>query len=174
MFSQYFNNERGSTLILVFVTMITLMMAAGWMALQTRTATKVVASEKNFQQTLNLADGALDLAIYTLRNRNRPSPDTLTWNPLKQSGQNSKLNTPYDYMQGEQISLSDAIDDIKFESEVYWLGYSDEAPPGFQIDQASSLKSHTLQYECSGKSELVSQINNIPSHISALLLISSF
>ncbi len=168
-------NEDGSTLVLVFIMMITLILAAGWLALEAKTDTKIVASEKNYTQTLNLADGALDLAVYTLRNKYRPSIDDLTWNPLKQSGNdNSKMYTPYDYLEGSPVTLSDTIHNISFESQVYWLGYSDEAPPGFQIDAAGSHKSYTWQYECAGESQLVSALHDFPAHISALLLIVSY
>ena len=110
------NSENGSALMLVLILMMSLLLVAGWLSSQTQTDTKIVNAIKNYSKTFQLADGALELAVYVLRNKYRPSNESVSWNPVKQVADAGKVSVPLSYINmSTAASLEESYDKIDFE-----------------------------------------------------------
>ena len=172
-------NEKGSALILVLIFMMTLILVAGWLSTQTQTDTKIVTTIKNNSKTFNVADGALQLAIYVLRNKYRPSNESVSWNPVKHSGAGSQVAMPtqYSYINmANEATLQNSDDTIGFDPQIYWLDYTSTPPPGFGLtEEGYGNRFHTWHYKCSGISTLFSQdttpVRLASTRLNALLLV---
>ena len=173
-----YKNENGSALILVLIFMMTLLLVAGWLSTQTQTDTKIVRAIKNYSKTFNMADGALELAVYVLRNKYRPSNESVSWNPVKQVADGSKVTVPFNYInQTHPASLKGSADHITFDPKIYWLDYTSTPPPGFGLtEEGYGNRFHTWHYRCEGDSEFSSSGGNsnmviARSKVRALLLV---
>ena len=170
--------ENGSALIVVLIFMTILLLVAGWLSSQTQTDTKIVRAIKNYSKTFNMADGALELAIYVLRNKYRPSNDSVSWDPIKQVADGSKVTVPLPYInQTHAAFLEDSEDDITFDPKIYWLDYTSTPPPGFGLtEEGYGNRFHTWHYRCEGDSKLSASSGNSNAEIArskvrALLLV---
>jgi len=172
-----YRDETGSALMLVLVFMTSLILVAGWLATQSQTDTKIITAIKNHSKAFNVADGALQLAVYVLRNKYRPSNESVSWNPVKQAGSSSKVSVPSPFINMTSApSLAITSDHITFDPSIYWLDYTATPPPGFGLtEEGYGNRFHTWHYKCAGASSLSSNDANpvtlARAKIKALLLV---
>jgi len=150
-------HNKGSVLLLVLLFMTVLLIAAGWLGLQTRTESQLAGAMKQFSQTLNVADGALEIGVYYLRKIASPT-SSKSWNPNIFQGEEINILNNYGNFinQTEPTVVSGVSDNLKYECKIKLLDINPTPPPGWGLSERGyGNRMATYVYELNSKGYLL-------------------
>ena len=163
--------NTGSALILVLMFMTVLLLAAGWLGLQTRTETQLAGAMKQFSQAINVADGALEIGVFYLKKIASPT-GSKSWNPnIFQGEEIGILNNYSNFInQSEPTIISGTDDNLKYTCGIKLLDINPTPPPGWGLSERGyGNRMGTYTYELNSKGYLLLQGSNSTQLASAAM-----
>ncbi len=147
--------DAGSALILVLLFMTVLLMAAGWLGLQTRTETQIAGAMKEYSQVVSVADGALEMGVLYLKKIASPT-GSISWNPNVFRGEAIKVRAPYrNYInQGEETAVDDEENSLNYSCIIKLLDVNPTPPPGWGLSErgyGNRMGTYTYELETRGR-----------------------